>query len=109
MILESRSIVFTSQELIEALKPLLEAKEIPTSLAPKQVKNRFDDDGEVAVDYHRSDVDEVVTFNNREVGAVIVNHCIERGVPLPRGSYKELTLRGEDVTLIVRIETGEAE
>jgi len=106
MIIESRSIIFTEEELVEALVPLLDAKEIPTSITPKKVETRFDNEGEVEVTYHRSDSDDIVVFNSREVGAVIVNHCIERGVPLPRGSYKELTLRGEEVALIVRIESG---
>jgi hypothetical protein len=106
MIQESRSIVFTEEELVQALIPLLDAKEISTSEPPLKVENTFDNEGEVSVSYFPSDTSDAITFNSREVGAAVLNHCIELGIPLPRGSYKELTLRGEDVALIVRLESG---
>jgi hypothetical protein len=106
MIQESRSIVFTEEELVQALIPLLDAKEISISESPLKVENTFDNEGEVSVAYFPSDGSDAVTFNSREVGAAVLNHCIELGIPLPRGSYKELTLRGEDVALIVRLESG---
>ncbi len=106
MIQESRSIVFTEDELIEALIPLLDAKEVSTSKQPLKVETAFDNEGEVAVTYFPADGSDGVSFNSREIGAAVLNHCIEMGIPLPRGSYKELTLRGEEVALIVRVESG---
>jgi len=106
MIQESRSIVFTKDELIQALIPLLDAKEVSTSEPPLKLESSFDKEGEVVVSYFPADGADAIVFNSREVGAVVLNHCIEAGIPLPRGSYKELTLRGEDVALIVRLETG---
>ncbi|UTW55378.1 hypothetical protein [Kordiimonas sp. SCSIO 12610] len=106
MIQESRSIIFTEDELIQALVPLLDAKEISSSEPPIKVESSFDKEGEVSVAYFPADGSEAVSFNSREVGAAVLNHCIELGIPLPRGSYKELTLRGDDIALIVRLETG---
>lgn len=104
MILESRSIIFSEEELVIALKPVLQAKGLEPDLDPDQIVTCLDSEGDVAVHYKMSGSDDV-NFESREVGPAVLNHCIENDIPLPRGAYKELALRGDHVALIVRIES----
>lgn len=106
MILESRSIIFSDEELVLALRPVLEGRGMSTSPPLKSVESRLDEEGEVSVKFMLTDGSEPILFSQREVGAAVLNHCIEQGVPLPRGSYKELAIRGDHVALIVRLESG---
>ena len=106
MILESRSLLFTDRELLVAMRPILEAKGFDPDMAPTSVVPEFDENGDVQLRYDRSDGDPII-FNNREVGAALLNHCIVKDIPLPRGSYKELAIRGDLMALIVRMETGD--
>lgn len=106
MILESRSIIFSDEELFIALKPILQARGKDPELMPDEIRSATTDDDDVEVSYAFDDGSETLTFNSREVGAAVLNHCIEVGIPLPRGSYKELATRGDHVALIVRLETG---
>jgi hypothetical protein len=106
MILESRSIIFSDEELVLALRPVLEGRGKSGNLPLKDVNSRLDEDGEVSVTLVLNDGTDPIEFNSREVGAAVLNHCIDQGVPLPRGSYKELAIRGDHVALIVRMESG---
>ncbi|MFC3052264.1 hypothetical protein [Kordiimonas pumila] len=107
MILESRSIIFSDEELVLALRPLIESRGLVADNNVTGVDNKLDTDGEVSVTVTITDKDPV-DFSSREVGAAVLNHCIEQGIPLPRGSYKELAIRGNHIALIVRLETGAA-
>ncbi len=103
MILESRSIIFSDEELVMALRDGLNAR-AGEGVTPTGVVSSLDEEGEVRVSFDMPS-GEKVTFASREVGAAVLNHCIEVGIPLPRGSYKELAIRGDHVALIVRLET----
>lgn len=105
MIIESRSIIFSSDELIMALRPVLESRGQNVNIVPDKMDLSLDGENEVSVVYHINGKADI-HFNSREVGAAVLNHCIESGIPLPRGSYKELAVRGEHIALIVRLETG---
>jgi len=107
MILESRSIIFSDEELVLALRPLIEGRGVTADAEIVGVHNDLDGEGEVTVRVNIADKDPL-DFASREVGAAVLNHCIDQGIPLPRGSYKELAVRGEHVALIVRMETGAA-
>ncbi|NVJ70135.1 MAG: hypothetical protein HWE08_07270 [Alphaproteobacteria bacterium] len=107
MILESRSIIFSDEELVLALRPVLEGRGKPGTPPLKDIISELDSEGEVSVQMILSDGSEPILFNSREVGAAVLNHCIDQGVPLPRGSYKELAIRGDHVALIVRLESGQ--
>ncbi|WP_308910767.1 hypothetical protein [Pseudokordiimonas caeni] len=109
MILESRSIIFSHDELTIALRPLLEQKGIFEEIAGDALKASLDEEGEVQVKVMAEGYDEVAPMNSREVGVAVLNHCIDKGIPLPRGSYKELALRGDHIALIVRLQTGDTE
>lgn len=107
MILESRSIIFSDEELVLALRPVLEGRGMTSSPPLKDVISQLDEEGEVSVRMILSDGSDPIAFSSREVGAAVLNHCIDQGVPLPRGSYKELAIRGDHVALIVRLESGQ--
>lgn len=107
MILESRSIIFSDEELFLALRPVIEGRGMSVDLDITAINTGLDDEGEVAVSIEVAD-GETIQFASREVGAAVLNHCIDQGIPLPRGSYKELATRGDHVALIVRMETGSA-
>ncbi|WP_417458574.1 hypothetical protein [Kordiimonas sp.] len=106
MILESRSIIFSDEELVLALRPVLESRGASANPPISNVVSQLDDEGEVTVRFDLSDGSDPVLFNSREVGAAVLNHCIDQGIPLPRGSYKELAIRGSHIALIVRLESG---
>ena len=106
MILESRSIIFSDEELALALRPVLEGRGMATNPPLRDVISELDNEGEVTVRFILTDGSDPILFNSREVGASVLNHCIDQGIPLPRGSYKELAIRGEHVALIVRLESG---
>ena len=106
MILESRSIIFSDEELVLALRPLLASRGLDVNTIPTSVDISLGSKDEVNVTYKINGKDDPLVFNDREVGAAVLNHCIEQGIPLPRGSYKELTTRGDHIALIVRIQTG---
>lgn len=106
MILESRSIIFSDEELCLALRPVMEGRGINEMPDVAEIIATLDGDGEVNVSIELVGGEEPIEFSSREVGAAVLNHCIDQGIPLPRGSYKELAIRGDHVALIVRLETG---
>ncbi len=107
MILESRSIIFSDEELFLALRPVIEGRGKSADIAVAAINTGMDDEGEVAVSIEVTDGEDL-HFSSRELGAAVLNHCIDQGIPLPRGSYKELATRGDHIALIVRMETGAA-
>lgn len=106
MILESRSIIFSDEELFVALRPILESRGIGGDIPVRAISARLSDEGEVAATIEMTDGSEPVVVESGELGPAVLNHCIDQGIPLPRGSYKELAIRGDHVALIVRLETG---
>lgn len=106
MILESRSIVFSDEELFLALRPVMEGKGIQPDIPLKDIKVQLNDEGAVVAIFDLVDNPEQIVFESHELGPAVLNHCIDQGVPLPRGSYKELAIRGDHIALIVRLETG---
>lgn len=107
MILESRSIIFSDEELFLALRPVIEGRGMSADVSVAAINTGLDDEGEVAVTVEVTDGEDM-QFSSRELGAAVLNHCIDQGIPLPRGSYKELATRGDHVALIVRMESGAA-
>ena len=106
MILESRSIIFSDEELFIALRPVIEGRGMQADMDIDDIISSLDSEGEVNVRIVLPNGAEPILFSSREVGAAVLNHCIDQGIPLPRGSYKELAIRGDHVSLIVRLETG---
>ena len=106
MILESRSIIFSDEELFLALRPVLEGRGMGPDIPVRAVSVSLDDGGEVRAFISMADDSEAVTVESAELGPAVLNHCIDQGIPLPRGSYKELAIRGDHIALIVRLETG---
>jgi hypothetical protein len=106
MILESRSIIFSDEELFLALRPVIEGRGMQADMEIDDIISKLDSEGDVNVRIILPDGAEPILFSSREVGAAVLNHCIDQGIPLPRGSYKELAIRGDHVALIVRLETG---
>lgn len=106
MILESRSIIFSDEELFVALRPIVESRGLNADLPIKTISARLNDEGEVAATIEMTDGTDPIVIEGQELGPAVLNHCIDQGIPLPRGSYKELAIRGDHVALIVRLETG---
>lgn len=106
MILESRSIVFSDEELFLALRPVMETNGMNADVPLKNIFAKLDDEGEVCAVLQPADGAKEIIFEARELGPAVLNHCIDQGIPLPRGSYKELAIRGDHIALIVRLETG---
>ncbi|GHF12325.1 hypothetical protein GCM10017044_02830 [Kordiimonas sediminis] len=107
MILESRSIVFSHDEVLIALRPLLEMKGLTGEEIVEGLEIGLDDNDEVMLTICFDDSTDNIVLFSKEIGAAILNHCIDQGIPLPRGSYKELTTRGDMIAMIVRLESGQ--
>lgn len=105
MILETRSVILSDDELYMAVQPILKERGFDTDTPVASVNASFDDASEVVVTVKTSDEAEPIVIETGELGPAVLNHCINNGIPLPRGSYKELTLRGDHIALIVRLET----
>ncbi len=103
MIVESRSIIFSDEALLVAMRPALEGRGKDEGFIPSEIIAGLDTEGEVILTFMADGGD--IEFGSKELGASILNHCIDMGIPLPRGSYKELALRGDHIGLIVRLET----
>lgn len=106
MILESRSIILSDDELFLALRSILEGRGHSMDMAVKNVSAKLNDAGEVTAVVELSDGSAPIVVETAEVGPAVLNHCIDQGIPLPRGSYKELAIRGDHIALIVRLESG---
>lgn len=102
MIEESRSIVLSDSAVLAALVPLLEDAGVDPDEAPTDFQIGHDDMGEITVTLTFEGKDPFV-FDHVEAGRAILHHCIAQRIPLPRGSLKELALRGDQLALIVRI------
>ena len=105
MLFESRSIIFSDEELAEALQPLFEERGMDNV---QQLLPGHDKAGEVRISVKELDHDGDAVITASELAPVILRHCLDKKVPLPRNSYKELALRGDQLALIVRLECGEA-
>ncbi len=106
MILESRSIIFSDDELFVALRPILESRGMAADLPMRAISAKVNDEGEVAATIEMTDGSEPIVIEGGELGPAVLNHCIDHGIPLPRGCYKELAIRGDHVAMIVRLESG---
>ena len=105
MLFESRSIIFSDEELAEAMQPIFEERGMGnvTNLYPCH-----DSAGEVMISVKQLDGDDEIQVTSAELAPIILQHCLDKNVPLPRNSFKELALRGDHLALIVRLECGES-
>lgn len=103
MLFESRSIIFSDEELAEAMQPIFEERGMDNVI---QIFPNHDKAGEVIISVGQLNVDDEVDITAAELAPVILNHCIDKNIPLPRNSHKELALRGDHLALIVRLEVG---
>ena len=104
MLFESRSIIFSDEELAEAMQPLFEERGMENVI---QLFPSHDKMGEVIICVKELDVAEETAITAAELAPVILKHCLDKNVPLPRNAHKELALRGDHLALIVRLECGE--
>lgn len=108
MILESRSLIFSDEELILAFDGAVQAYFVSDNKQPAAVTAvtaGLDEFGDPLLFFTFAGGGKHV-FQSREIAPILLNHCIDSGIPLPRGAYKELALRGNRIALIVRLETG---
>lgn len=106
MILESRSLIFSDEELLIAIRPILDSRGMAANQSVQTISANLNEEGEVAVTIEMTSESEPLVIDSNEIGPALLNHCIDQSIPLPRGSYKELAIRGDHVAMIVRIETG---
>ncbi|MCG8506676.1 MAG: hypothetical protein MI755_18870 [Sphingomonadales bacterium] len=106
MVSETRSLLFTSQELIEALGAVMQQRGegIPDVVVP-EVFIDGDESGELSVRLaYGEDPDSILSFTNKELGAALVLFCMRNGIPLPYDKEKSVECRGDNVALIIRSE-----
>lgn len=106
MLFESRSIIFSDEELAEAMQPIFEERGMDnvTQLCPCH-----DHAGEVMISVKEQNAQEETHITSAELAPIILKHCLDKKVPLPRNSQKELALRGDHLALIVHLENGKTE
>lgn len=106
MVSETRSLLFTSHELVEALGAVMQQRGegIPDVVVP-EVFIESDEAGELSVRLaYGDDADSVLSFTNKELGAALVLFCMRNGIPLPYDKEKSVECRGDNVALIIRSE-----
>ncbi len=104
MLSESRSIIFSDEELAEAMQTIFEERGMGNVTNIYPCHNRA---GEVMISVTELDSDEEIEISAAELAPIILQHCLKKKVPLPRNAFKELALRGESLALIVRLECGD--
>ncbi len=106
MITEARSIVLSDNELITALRPLIGEGAIADDIAVENIQLNQDIEGNVdaAITFEG---DEEMSFNHNQLRAAILHHCMAQRIPIPRGVEKELTMRGDQIAMVIRMTMGE--
>jgi hypothetical protein len=101
--IEIRNLMFTDEELIEALTPLMRKRgdQIPGP-QPLKLCKKFEPGYKLVLEIDFTYDFQTRQFSGEEVLACLVAFCISRKVPLPRQGTKEVDIRGEYVALIVR-------
>jgi hypothetical protein len=102
MLFESRSIIFSDEELAEAMQPIFEERGMDNVT---QIFPCHDAAGEVMISIKELNEEETY-ITSAELAPIILKHCLDKKVPLPRNSSKELALRGDLLALIVHLENG---
>lgn len=68
MILESRSIIFSDEELFVALRPIVESRGLNADLPIKTISARLNDEGEVAATIEMTDGTDPIVIEGRNWG-----------------------------------------
>ena len=77
MILESRSIIFSDEELFLALRPTLEGRGLGPDIPVRSVSVALNDDGEVSASIDMADGSDSAVIGSAELGPAVLNHCID--------------------------------
>lgn len=108
---EFRRIVFTSEELKEALT--LYSRTANGPLPPGTVvgcdlKGSGGVQAVVAVSNPRTGELDRVELDAAQLGASLIKFCIEKKIPIPREGTKSIQIAGDDVALRITLGTTEA-
>jgi hypothetical protein len=112
MVTEVRHIIFSSDELMQAVVEYCRASKTPLPagdvVGSKAAAGENGKSLEVTLimrqppDYE----DEPVPIENKVVGAALLKHCITQKVPLPRAAGKSLELKDGSVALTLSLPAG---
>lgn len=110
MVSETRSLLFSEEEVLCALKVVMQQRgDAPPSAAVPELTLAETKDGELEARItHTPILDGDVstyTFTAAEVGAALILYCMRLGIPLPKKVDKAVELRGDRAALIIRMET----
>ncbi len=104
MVTETRTIIFSDDDLMEALAPMVRRREkyVPKS-QPYDIIKRIGRDSLflLQVTYLTDKV--VLTFSEDELFTAVLVHCLKLKIPIPRRAEKVVESRGDEVALIIRI------
>jgi hypothetical protein len=112
MVSEVRHIVFSSEELMQAIVEYCRASKTPLPAGDVigSTATQAEDSNALQValimrqppNYE----DETVKIENRVVGAALLRYCISKKVPMPRAASKSLELKDGEVALTLSLKAG---
>jgi len=102
---ETRNIVFSQNELLEAIGRYVKHVRHPMP-AGKITRCHIEPDGNVSVivDHNADGSNHVVEFSHAMVAAALIRFCIEKSIPIPRKSEKTVHGEADGMALNFRIE-----
>lgn len=103
---ETRRVIFTKNELIEAiydynqvaqkkLPPGMVVSCVPVSEARVALRLELYD--------QKNDATEVVEFSPEVTAAALLRYCIRNRIPIPKNATKSIQVLGEDIALAIRM------
>ena len=106
MPVEARRIMFTEDEVIEALAHFAKATKHPMptgKIAACEINTKVDLAAIVTVIHPADGSTNTVRFDNASVAAALIRYCIEKKIPMPKAAEKSVEAQGNALTLTTYI------
>ena len=104
MVTETRTIIFSDADLIEALTPIIRRREktVPRP-QPTDVIQQLGRDHHALVTIKYLEDTLELSFTEDELFTAMMVHCLKLKIPMPRHATKDVESRGDNVALVIRI------
>lgn len=110
MVSEVRTLVFSNDELVQALEAFMDHREMafPTEAQAIVTLTNVEDGNELAAILTYDDAgSSQISFTGQDVGTALVLFCMRQAIPLPRTHHKSVEWRGDNAALVIRHQTRE--
>lgn len=99
MVIEQRRLIFTKEEVIQAITMYSQkmGKVLPLEDF-KDIEYQNGDDISVAFHFRKTEPE---FFDIPEIAAALITLCRDKNIPLPRKAHKSLKLKGDHIVMTV--------